>query len=177
MLEDIRDAIIYVVQNVTEADTSRIFILGHSAGAAHVSSLIFSNDILQSTTLRERIKGVFLSGCPYYYRTPTVGDPVYGYYGSAEAAEANSPLGLLKSASAETIASLPPIRVFTAEYEPDFLIDALNGFLPEFEKVTGKKLTSVPGKGHNHISSTWALYSGEGEEWAYGLAEWCKAQA
>ena len=46
--EDVRDALIYVLQNVTEADTNRVYLLGHSAGSVHMSTLLFSDDILQS---------------------------------------------------------------------------------------------------------------------------------
>lgn len=175
--EDIRDAIIYVVQNVTEADPSRVFIYGHSAGAAHVATLTFSNELLQSTNLRERIKGVVLSGCPYKSSVTPPGETLLQYFGSIEAIASGSPISLLQSASAETIAALPPILVFSAENEPpELLIAPRDEFIPAFENKTGRKIKSIIGKGHNHISSNWALYSGEGEEWAHEITDWFKAQ-
>ncbi|TDL24853.1 alpha/beta-hydrolase [Rickenella mellea] len=179
-VEDVRDAMIYVVQNVTEGDITKIFMLGHSAGAAHATSLLLAEpSMLQSTTLDRRVKGTALLSCPFHFRGPPVvpAGILHKYYGTEEQRNKSEPFGLLEQASNETIASLPPIILIEAEKEPEDIVLANDDFAKLLAKRTGTKVDRIEAYGHNHISVTFALSSGQGEEWGEQVAKWMSALA
>ncbi|TDL20432.1 alpha/beta-hydrolase [Rickenella mellea] len=179
-VEDVRDSMIYIVQNVTEGDPAKLFMLGHSAGAAHAASLLLAEpSMLQSTTLDRRIKGTaLLSGALHFRGTPVIPpDILQQYYGTEEQRNKSEPFGLLGSASEETIASLPPVIMITAEKEPEGIVVANDDFAELLAKKTGTSVDRIEADGHNHISLTYALSSGQGEEWGEQVAKWVSAHA
>lgn len=105
-VKDIRDAIRFTLTssdvNVigSGADMSRIYIFGHSAGGAHVSTLFLDEDILTEQD-RSLISGaIILSGM--YGSAPHLTT----YYGEPpEEIDRKCPLGLLNSHSAKKVIS------------------------------------------------------------------------
>lgn len=191
--EDVKDAIAWVVQHADEIagdsevklDTENIFANAHSAGSVHVITSILLPGLM-TPELRSRIKGLFLNGGAYTFRPellpPTSAIPqgdLEAYYGGSGAQiYENEPLALLEGASQELLASLPPIVVSRAENEPEGIEQANIHFAKVAkEKVSGGKIEEYVMKGHNHVSASMCLGSGEGEEWANYAAEWFKAKA
>ena len=87
--EDVRDAMLYAVQHVSEGDPNKLFILGHSAGAHHAATILFEPSVLEptGTQLLERIKGVTFFGGVLDFRNPGSAPPeiMNAYFGSVEA--------------------------------------------------------------------------------------------
>jgi len=190
--EDVKDAVVWVVEHAEEVagdstvklDTDRIFLLGHSAGASHVITAFLLPDLLPSP-IRARTKGVVLNGGPYTFRPELLppgaaipGEVLEQYYGPGQIFE-KEPLTLLLSASRELLGSLPPIIVSRAEREPEAIEQMNIRFLEAAkEKVPEKEnIEEYIMKGHNHVSPSMCLGSGQGEEWADHVVEWIGAKA
>ena len=187
--EDIRDAISWFLTNKSavtsgklaeSVDLSKIFVMGHSAGANHVMSLYLSPSILPlNSPIRAATRGLIPAGGAFKFIVD--GHPVLpaevleGYYGSIEAARTNSPLALLDKASDELIAGLPELFVMVSENEPEFIKSGVDEFMEKVKTRCGRPVKYEVMKGHNHISPHWALQSGQGEDWAKDLAEWIKS--
>lgn len=187
-VEDIRDAMNWVVANADEAlatpttprsslQLDKLFILGHSAGAFHTGSLVLNLDVLPlNSDLRSRIAGAGLNGGPYDLSAVQVGTArgqLYEqYFGSVEDAKKCDILALVKRYPSTELKSLPRIILVKAEREPDFLGEATQKLSEEMERKMGGKPRIIVGAGHNHISINWVLGIGEGEEWAYDFAVW-----
>jgi hypothetical protein len=95
-----------------------------------------------------------------------------GYLENYAGAAPNITLGLLRSASQEHVASLPPMMFFTGEHEPKFFITIKNDFVSLLRSKGARNVTDVFNPGHNHLSATFALCSGEGEEWGNEVLRW-----
>jgi len=169
--KDVGDALDWIVSNLGKrGDTSRIFFLGHSAGALNQSLLLLHPTLLRPD-LRERIKGVVFNGGAFRFESKAALVRVQSYYGYDGLHITNSPYGLLRSASDSFVAQLPPILSMRAEKEPKLVADMVEDFntLMKTRKV---RLTEYLIKDHNHISATLALFSGEGEEWGEVVVRW-----
>jgi hypothetical protein len=197
-VEDVRDAMDWVIQNPStllldgEGSESsgggeaalgalqldKLFILGHSAGAFHVGSLLFNPDILpvNNSGLRSKISGAALSGGPYDLSAVESGTPrgdlYQTYFGSVEEAKSKDILALANRFPQSELANLPDIVLIKAEEEPGFLNEASEGLKKVLSKRLERDQKLIVGGRHNHISINWALGIGEGEEWAYELADW-----
>ncbi len=176
-VEDVRDALLYAVQNVTEGDPNNIFIMGHSAGAAHTASLVLIEpSILRSTTLQPRIKGIILSCGVYNFRDGGWAPEkiLTSYFGSVEKAHVNCVYALLETASQDTLDAIPSVLMMSAEKDqPDIRLNE-DQMAQLLNKRQRKEVERKLARGHNHISVNWALGSGEGEEWGYEVVEWVK---
>ncbi|KAF4622629.1 hypothetical protein D9613_009271 [Agrocybe pediades] len=182
--EDVRDAVRWVCDDANgvnlvldgspKPDLNKIFIMGHSAGALHITTMIFNESVLPfDDELRQRIVGIIPHGCPY--ELSNMGGsagPGAQYYGNIEAAIANSPLSLFRRLPQAGLDKLPHILMVEGENEPDWLKDAGNAFHGAVKERTGKSVPRIFGKGHSHISSTWALCTGQGEGWAEEIVAW-----
>lgn len=174
-VEDVRDALAFVVQNLGDAgDTEKVFLYGHSAGASIVTSLYLHEPAMLSADLRAHVKGMVTLGAPFIFEGPDsrVSEAIQQYYGGEY--ERLCPYGLLKSATKETLAGLPPLFIMRAEKEPRGLVICHERTL---ELLNEKAVTDVMAdivQGHNHISPGVALSSGEGEEWGNKLVAWVK---
>jgi acetyl esterase/lipase len=176
---DVCDAIAWISSNVAELvspttpnpDTDKFFLLGHSAGAIHVATLIFHPSILPlNSDIRKRVKGIVLMAGVYDVVT-SLKDTLVAYYGSESIAQEQSPSALLERMTAESIAAMPKILLVEGQYEPRAQLETGKDFeqLLEKKQLPFKKIIA---KGHNHISVYAALSSGQGEEWAAETAEW-----
>ncbi|CAK5277906.1 unnamed protein product [Mycena citricolor] len=169
--EDLRDALQWVTSHPDEtgpgADLDKVFFLGVSAGAAHTLTLLFSPSIIGG--LLSKIKGATVVSAPYH---SDVGlDTTATYYGSEARAKTCSPLALLSGASDETIKSLPPLLMVRSEREPPKFINAGNEYAAAV-KSKGIQAPYITAAGHNHISITFALGTGQGEHWAEETIAW-----
>lgn len=190
--EDVRDAMKWVVGNPAclqlegavegaEPAMDRILLLAHSAGAAHVATMLFDHSVLPAVDpLRARIRAAALQAPPYDLSAMTAAWPnasVHAaYWTSLEAAHAADPLHLYRALSEAEAKALPALLMVEGEREPEWLIEAGKAFAKEVKGKIGVVPQRVMAKGHNHISLNWALSTGEGEEWGEEVMEWLKKQ-
>ncbi|PPQ67774.1 hypothetical protein CVT25_009078 [Psilocybe cyanescens] len=184
--EDVRDAVRWVIANADEClvspgspapDLEKIALMGHSAGAAHVATMMWYTDVLaEDDELRKRIVATIMESPPYDLSAMTMDWPTapvhVHYWGTLELAHANAPMYLYRRLSKSFAEGLPKILMVEGENEPDWLIDAGVLFHKEVEGKTGENVKKIVAKGHNHISLNWALSTGVGEDWAEELVEW-----
>ena len=103
-VKDIRDAIRFILTSPdvditgSGADKHRVYILGHSAGGAHVATLFLNEDILTDQD-RSFLKGAMMIAGMYGSASS-----LKMYYGEpVEDISKKCPLGLLNSKSTETV--------------------------------------------------------------------------
>ncbi|KAI0313543.1 alpha/beta-hydrolase [Amylostereum chailletii] len=173
---EIRDAIQWVVDHSVdvqasvsgspEIDTDKIFVSGHSAGSVHVATIFLDPTLLEGThaALQDKVKALILIGHPPDLHA--FGDPrvLSSYYSAQEEILQRHPLGLLKNAPVQVLKSLPEILFVEGENEPPALLAMVGDF------------RNVVARGHNHISVSWALSSGQGEEWAEEATRFLKTK-
>ncbi|GJJ14199.1 hypothetical protein Clacol_008461 [Clathrus columnatus] len=172
-VEDIRDAIRFVLSssevNITAkgADVNQVFIMGHSAGATHTSTLFLNESILDDKD-RANIKGTILVAGSYS------GGPMSSpYYGEVDHFS-KTPIGLLETKSLETIQKLlpPKVLILIGDLDPHLWE---TGLLFEAKlKEKGVQFDKEILKGHNHFSLEFCPSSGEGEEFAENIVTYIK---
>ncbi len=176
--EDIRDAILWVVANSVKLnnpatpgpDVASIFLMGHSAGAVHVGTLLLDPEVLPAdSALRVKIKAAILIAGTHN-NDDRAGPSTKVYFG--DKVETHSVLRLLLNAKSNGITTLPKILLAEGEYEPAILKEIRRDFRAALEAFTGKPVELIIGERHNHISIYTALSSGQGEEWAIETSEW-----
>ncbi|KAH9475194.1 putative carboxylesterase 7 [Psilocybe cubensis] len=185
--EDVRDAVRWVVAHADEClvspgspspDLEKIALMGHSAGAAHVATMVWDTNVLaEDDELRKRIVATILESPPYDLSMMTVDWPtapihIHYYGGTIELVHANAPMLFYRKLSKSFAETLPKILMVEGENEPDWLLDAGVSFHKEVKDKTGEDVKKIVAKGHNHISLNWALSTGVGEDWAEELVEW-----
>ncbi|KZT66920.1 alpha/beta-hydrolase [Daedalea quercina L-15889] len=181
-IEDIRDAVNWVVNNgdkivedtPIQADFDNVFLLGHSAGTIYTATLLFHPTLLTSH-LRSHIRGVVLkSGIYRFPRNERMGPehPLLQLYGSWDEVEANQPMTLLEQAPDEHFQGFPQVVMFASQREPDWWMVSNEELREALQVRLGREVPLIVMKGHNHISPHWALWSGEGEEWAEEVTSW-----
>ncbi|KAF9449233.1 alpha/beta hydrolase domain-containing protein [Macrolepiota fuliginosa MF-IS2] len=180
--EDIRDAILWAVAHPNELaspttpnpDIDSLFVMGHSAGGAHVGTLLFEPDVLPpESSLRSRIKGIILVAAMYYSHVRSgFKAPAEMYYG--DKIETHSVLSLLKSARNSGITGLPKILLVEGEHEPGIVKEQRRTFQSALEAFLQKRVPLIIAEGHNHISAYTALSSGQGEKWAIEASKWMR---
>lgn len=179
-VEDVRDALAWAVVHPADlgpdADIASVFLLGHSAGGVHALTLLLEPTVLASVPdLRARIKGATIASAPCHFEPKghkmDAREPVDMYYGSQELATAREPLALLRSAPAEAIGALPPLVLLKCEHDPAWFKVVLDDFRKALEE-RGVKSAQIFAEGHNHISFSWALGTGQGEKWAEEVVAW-----
>ncbi|KAF5347214.1 hypothetical protein D9758_011046 [Tetrapyrgos nigripes] len=183
-MEDVRDAITYVLENdhvlrngtVTDPDTDGIFLMGHSAGGVNVATLFEKPGFTDPKVLSKFKAAVLIA--PVYNSRPDAlivdPDTAEKFYGGYDGFEKNNPYTWLKEASPETLKMWPKILLVESENDPDSFIAVRKEWQELLDEKTASKHEVVIAKGHNHISITWALLTGQGEEWAEKVVEWLK---
>lgn len=204
--EDLRDALLWVVGHAhevvggatelesarTELDPGCVFMLAHSAGAAH--TLVLHSYLPLRTILAEkaaevglRVRGLMLSGTPWCFGVSgekfTTTGPVKFYFGGEAQQKEREPRALWAALGEEDVRVFPEVLLIQAELEPDWLKVETKDIM---EKEIGDKLRAVGRElketyiaaRHNHVSLNWALGTRdeEGEKWGYDVVEWIKAK-
>jgi triacylglycerol lipase len=150
-IEDLTLLMAWLKAHVAEygGDPARIFLWGHSSGAAHVADYLAHQ---ANTGADSGIAGAILTSGFY-----ELGDKVSvwkDYYGediSQYPARSSLP-GLLKTST--------PLLVTYAELDPDlFQVDARR--LIEARAQGGRPVRSVRLAGHSHLSETYAVGTGD----------------
>jgi acetyl esterase/lipase len=150
-IEDVTLAVNWLHDHAAEygGDPAKIFLWGHSSGAAHVADYLAH---AAAAGTEPRIVGAILTSGPY-----ELGEKVSiwkDYYGSdvTQYAARSSLPGLVKSST--------PLLVTYAELDPDtFLPDTLK--LIAQREAAGRPVRSVRLSGHSHLSETFAVGSGD----------------
>ena len=172
--EDVRDALLWITEHVSEGDPTQIYVLGHSAGGIHVANMLLLPRLFQ-LQLRQALRGVVLIGVPYEIpgrKMPELQSAATQYYGSVRNTTLNQPLGLLRRAgTGGHITVLPPIRNIIGEHEPRCIKGGARAFSKLFREKGGV-LEDFTLQGHDHVSSILALSTGVGEEWAQEIVNW-----
>ncbi|KAF9267170.1 alpha/beta-hydrolase [Marasmius fiardii PR-910] len=186
---DVLDAITFVKENpeilrsgngAVEGDLDSVFLMGHSVGAANVSTILLHPDFSPARS-KVNVKGAVLISGPYDY-DDTEGvitaapEVVQNFYGGVESIKKNCPYGLLKDASEERIYSLPPIFMVEGENDPDSFKIVGESFQKALETLTKQTVSRYIAQKHNHISLNLALGTGQGEEWAQQAVEWMRSK-
>jgi len=175
-VEDVRDALHFVAQHLGDAgDTNNIFMYGHSAGGSIVTSLLLHEPALVSADVLARVKGVMSLGAPHLLAGPAEKLPEFVVQLYGDAYEQLCPCGLLRNASSETLAALPPLFVMRSEKEPPGLMISHDKFLEIVRERAIKDVKVGIAAVHNHVSPELALSTGEGEEWGNDLIAWIKS--
>ena len=187
-VEDIRDTIGWTLANVGEVlaqgtgvqgDFDNVFLMSHSAGSCHTSTLLLHPTLLPSY-LRTRIRGVVLQGGVYTFKrdeSTSPDAPLLQLYGSWDTVEENMPATLLQRAPADILETFPDVVIFVSEREISGFEEDNRLLAANLEKKLGKGVPVVVMKNHNHLSPHWALWTGAGEEWAENVTRWIKERA
>ena len=187
-VEDIRDAIGWTLANVGEVlaqgtgvqgDFDNVFLMSHSAGSCHTSTLLLHPTLLPSY-LRAHIRGVLLQGGVYTFKrdeSTSPDAPLLQLYGSWDTVEENMPATLLQRAPADILETFPDVVIFVSEREIDGFEEDNRLLAANLEKKLGKSVPVAVMKNHNHLSPHWALWTGAGEEWAEDVTRWIKERA
>ncbi|KAK7036797.1 hypothetical protein VNI00_011463 [Paramarasmius palmivorus] len=183
--QDVLDAILFTAKRLqvvhydgVEGDLDNIFLMGHSAGAVNVATVLLHPDMSPAIS-KVNVRGAVLISGPYDNdpkEAPTASpDVVDKFFGGLEAMKKNCPMGLLKAYPGEQLGKLPRFLLIEAENDPDAFKVVGESFRQTLEELTQQKVTKIIGDRHNHISLTLALETGEGEEWAQEATDWMKA--
>jgi acetyl esterase/lipase len=188
--EDVRDAMVWVVQHAAELHTAGVTLdvenlvaMGHSAGAVNVATVFFLPELLAGTDIERRFKALVMHAGQFAFEVEgaqtLVPAPVLAqYFGTPEQVFEREPLTLFRKLTDEQIRELPEMLIVEAEKEPAAFWRSGEMFrksLDEGEnRVHGKKVGWIKAAGHNHVSPNWVLGTGEGEEWAEEVAAWIK---
>jgi acetyl esterase/lipase len=99
---------------------------------------------------------------------------VDAYYENQEKAKQNEPTTIARTQK-DKVKSLPPWLLIEAENEPQFILKGSELFTAGLAE-NGKSVDRIPAKGHNHLSTTFVLGTGdkEGEKWAADFVAWAK---
>ncbi|KAJ4490666.1 alpha beta hydrolase domain-containing protein [Lentinula aciculospora] len=184
--EDVRDAIVWIAENshsliygnITDIDTDSLFVMAHSVGAVTVATIVLLS--LLPENIQSKFKGIILISGPYTCDMQAVGptfDPEVAtqFFGSLEKAKENTPLSLLKNLPKDRFSILDRILLAESENDPEPFLRVGQLFQDALLTLTGKRVSKVVAAGHNHISITFALMSGQGEQWAEEVVDWMKA--
>ncbi len=150
-IEDLTRLVAWLKANIKRrgGDPSKIFLWGHSAGAAHTADYIAS---MANAGRKPGIAGAILTSGFY-----ELGDGVSvwkSYYGEdvSKYKERSSLPGLVKSKV--------PLLVTDAELDPDTFEPESDRLADERAKA-GTPVTRVKLEGHSHISELYAVNSGD----------------
>lgn len=152
--EDVANVVRWINNNakVLGGDTSRIFLMGHSAGATHVSNYLYFNEFHDG--IKEDIAGaILMSGA--FYDAKDISGPCTAYYGEdARKYPSFSIIDRIKNSNA-------PVFITYAEYDPPefdyqsiLLFNAIyyhHGVSPFIKRIIN----------HNHISEVMQFNTGD----------------
>ena len=148
--EDVRDIVAWVRENAAKygGDPDRIFLMGHSAGAAHVASYTFMED-LQPQAGNDGLRGsILLSGI---YGLENVDESGHVYFGdNSEALARRTPLGQIEGRKV-------PLFIVDAEHDPVVMQKSAVALMNAICDRDGKCPRHKQIPGHNHYSMTYHI--------------------
>jgi triacylglycerol lipase len=152
--EDLASAIGWVREHAPEfgGDPQRIFVLGTSAGAVHVA-VFLAQPMFEAA--RRGVKGGMLLSGAYALEAPPADAPPHPYFGpdgSKHRAMSSLP-GLLESPI--------PILFAIAEFEPSMFEHQAQAVIDAWTKRHGSWPEFIRMMGHNHLTATLHLNSGD----------------
>lgn len=180
--EDIREALAFTISSslAEQGNVQNIFLLGHSAGAAIIASLFLHPGLIDegsgaSKNLAKHVRGLILFGGAYTFFAPGLTNPpdfLSSFYGPD--ARSLEPIGLLQSASSSILSSVPPLFLLRSEKEPKALVFAHDEFVAGVTERSPGQFETYIAPGHNHISPSLTLSTGDGEEWGEAVSAWLR---
>ncbi len=148
--EDVRDIVAWVRENAAKhgGDPDRIFLMGHSAGAVHVASYTFMEE-LQPQDGNDGLRGsILLSGI---YGLENVGASGHVYFGDdPETLAGRTPLAQIEGRKV-------PLFVIDAEYDPVIMQKSAVALMGAICDRDGKCPRHKQIAGHNHYSMTYHI--------------------
>jgi len=168
--EDIGRALRWVGEHIRQhgGDPSRVFLLGHSAGASHIAAYVANPQFARAVQGGGVAGAMLMSGV--YRITPELlaQSPTYpSYYGSDSSRYAQ------QSSLEGLVATSTPLWIGTAELDPpqfkaqaDLLREALRG--------AGRGFSTTTFAGHSHMSEVYSINSDDASV-ANALLEFIKA--
>ncbi len=161
--QDVRQAIDWIHAHAVRLgiDTSRIFLIGHSAGGTHAASCLF-DPALTGPAARQRctVAGLVLISARLFAdvdpRNPDA-RPVRAYFGDDEARYVE------RSPLTHGAHNSLPTMIAIAEYENRFLDDYGAAFFQTLLRARGVAPRFVQMRGHNHTSIV--AHFNSGEDW------------
>lgn len=157
--QDVASALAWVREHAARwrIDTSRIFLIGHSAGGAHAASCLF-DPALAPGVPPQSVAGLVLISARLFAdvdpRNPNAG-PVRRYFGDDESRYAE------RSPLTHATRSTVPVMIAVAQYENRFLDDYGAAFFLALLRHRGAPPRFVQMRGHNHTSIVAHFNSGE----------------
>jgi acetyl esterase len=152
--EDVAGALKWVLENIAEygGNAKRVFLFGHSAGAAHVAAYTFLDKFVIKDD--DKLAGVILMSPPHL-DTDNLGEQAYPYFGDDKSK--HSEMSVIRNLGRRKI----PILIMFAEYDiPHFDRESILLFNALFErdKISPffKKIID-----HNHFSEIMQFNTGD----------------
>jgi hypothetical protein len=152
-----------------------VFVMGNSAGGVHLSTFLLAPQFLQQRTSLAAgeggitLKGAIKLGVPFHFKANSHErqDMLQKYYGSVT--EERCPYVLLeavgKTGMSRQETGVPKLSFLLREFDPvDEMEQPMCDFAASLEETWGTGVEFKTIKGHNHISPTAALMSGDHEE-------------
>jgi acetyl esterase/lipase len=149
--EDVSAAVGWVTANAAArgGDPSRIYLMGHSAGAAHVATYVSHPEFWRSKD--NGLAGAILASGPYDLTgmSPDAGPSAYYGRDPALYTERSSVNGLLKTRT--------PLMVIAAELDPPLFVEQLNLLKDSLCKSEHGCVRSLLLPQHSHMSEVYSI--------------------
>jgi len=149
--EDVSAAVGWVTANVAArgGDPSRIYLMGHSAGAAHVATYVSHPEFWRSKD--SGLAGAILASGPYDLTGMAPDAGPSAYYGTDPAlyTERSSVNGLLKTRT--------PLMIIAAELDPPLFVEQLNLLKDSLCKSEHGCVRSLLLPRHSHMSEVYSI--------------------
>lgn len=163
-----------------------MFIMGNSAGGLHLGTFLLDQrflDVRKGLLGGEAAlvwKGAVEVGVPFHFGAAGKerNGMLRNYYGDEEEVREKAPLGLLnvlgKEGKSREEAHVPRVLVLESEFDPEEITKPTKDFVELWKKAWNDRIELWTMEGHNHISPTGALMTGdkEGEKWGEDVVRW-----
>ncbi len=148
--EDVAGAVAWARSNAAQysANSGRVFVMGHSAGASHVASFLFDPVIQGEKTVAG---GILISGGAYAVRASEARGNVVAYFG------ADPTLYERRSALSHVEGTTVPVLLACAEHDPAFLVTPTLEMAIAITRRDGRCPPLLRLEGHNHFSPPLSL--------------------
>lgn len=151
--EDVRAIVRWLKAHAADygGDTGKIYLLGNSAGAAHIATYLFHEP--SQLAAGPGVAGALLSSGAF---AAEEGDSAY-YGGNRAENAARAPLGLVDSYAGDSV----PVFLWSAELDPPFIEQAVASMYAKLCDKYGDCPRFAQFQGHNHVSHVMSLNSAD----------------